>query len=252
MDPTALYYALSTIAQCAAALAAILGAFGLWRLDHLRELDRHEEEREPHIKQELLPLKVQREYEQEKTAMGTVMTEGERSSTSTAALTERMLELRLTRIDATRQFYKGEWSRFKNALVAVLFVILTILVLAIVGIPFVGTLHTWPWTLTILIIVASLGLGVGPAYMVWQAARSVGAVVMLALLALASPALAGPPVRCTTSEEQTLGRLHTRCDDGTRGIRRDHEILDRWDMRSTPRPSVLREQIRPQPKPPPR
>ena len=31
MDPaTPYYYALSTIAQCAAALAAILGAFGLW------------------------------------------------------------------------------------------------------------------------------------------------------------------------------------------------------------------------------
>jgi hypothetical protein len=37
MDPTALYYALSTIAQCAAALAALIGFLGLWRLDRLRE-----------------------------------------------------------------------------------------------------------------------------------------------------------------------------------------------------------------------
>jgi hypothetical protein len=37
MDPNALYYALSTIAQCAAALAALLGFLGLWRLDQLRE-----------------------------------------------------------------------------------------------------------------------------------------------------------------------------------------------------------------------
>jgi hypothetical protein len=36
MDVTALYYALSTIAQCAAAL---IGFLGLWRLDRLREED---------------------------------------------------------------------------------------------------------------------------------------------------------------------------------------------------------------------
>ena len=36
MDSTALYYTLSTIAQCAAALAALIGFLGLWRLDRLR------------------------------------------------------------------------------------------------------------------------------------------------------------------------------------------------------------------------
>ena len=36
MDPTSSYYALSTIAQCAAALAALIGFLGLWRLDRLR------------------------------------------------------------------------------------------------------------------------------------------------------------------------------------------------------------------------
>jgi hypothetical protein len=36
MDPNALYYALSTIAQCAAALAALIGFLGMWRLDRLR------------------------------------------------------------------------------------------------------------------------------------------------------------------------------------------------------------------------
>jgi exo-beta-1,3-glucanase (GH17 family) len=36
MSDTALYYALSTIAQCAAALAALIGFLGLWRLDQLR------------------------------------------------------------------------------------------------------------------------------------------------------------------------------------------------------------------------
>jgi hypothetical protein len=37
MDPTALYYAFNTIAQCTAALAALTGFLGLWRLDRLRE-----------------------------------------------------------------------------------------------------------------------------------------------------------------------------------------------------------------------
>jgi hypothetical protein len=39
MSDTALYYALSTIAQCAAALAALIGFLGLWRLDRLRDED---------------------------------------------------------------------------------------------------------------------------------------------------------------------------------------------------------------------
>jgi hypothetical protein len=42
-------------------------------------------------------------------------------------------------------------------------------------------------------------------------------VVVLLLLALATPVLAGP-VRCTTYEEKTLGRLQTLCDDGTRAV----------------------------------
>jgi hypothetical protein len=36
MDPNALYAALNTVAQCAAALAALIGFLGLWRLDRLR------------------------------------------------------------------------------------------------------------------------------------------------------------------------------------------------------------------------
>jgi hypothetical protein len=40
MTDTALYYAPNTIAQCAAALAALIGFQGMWRLDRL-----HDEER---------------------------------------------------------------------------------------------------------------------------------------------------------------------------------------------------------------
>jgi hypothetical protein len=36
MDPIHLLYARSTIAQCAAALAALIGCLGIWRLDRMR------------------------------------------------------------------------------------------------------------------------------------------------------------------------------------------------------------------------
>jgi hypothetical protein len=42
--------------------------------------------------------------------------------------------------------------------------------------------------------------------------------VLCFLLALASPAWAATPTRCTTYEEKTLGRLQTLCDDGTRAV----------------------------------
>ena len=44
MTDTALYYALSTIAQCAAALAALVGFLGLWRMDRLRDEERQVED----------------------------------------------------------------------------------------------------------------------------------------------------------------------------------------------------------------
>jgi hypothetical protein len=55
------------------------------------------------------------------------------------------------------------------------------------------------------------------------------------LLALASSALAGP-VRCTTYEEKTLGRLQTLCDDGTRATSTWSPTLGRWDTTVTPPP----------------
>src|SRR5882724_5218375 len=61
LDKNALYYAFSTIAQCAAALAALIGFLGLWRLDRLRE------EKEPfdrHIRQNAAGFISQRAQEQ--------------------------------------------------------------------------------------------------------------------------------------------------------------------------------------------
>jgi hypothetical protein len=54
------------------------------------------------------------------------------------------------------------------------------------------------------------------------------------LLLLASPALAA--TRCTTYAEKTLGRLHTLCDDGTRGLSTYNQTLGRWDTTVTPPP----------------
>jgi hypothetical protein len=54
------------------------------------------------------------------------------------------------------------------------------------------------------------------------------------LLALASPALAAP---CgLTSEEKTLGRLQTLCDDGTRAVSTWNKTLERWETTVTPPP----------------
>jgi hypothetical protein len=51
--------------------------------------------------------------------------------------------------------------------------------------------------------------------------------VLLLPLAWASVALAGP-VRCTTYEEQTLNRLQTLCDDGTRAVSTWSPTLQQW------------------------
>jgi hypothetical protein len=54
------------------------------------------------------------------------------------------------------------------------------------------------------------------------------------LLVLASPALAA--TRCTTYAEKTLGRLHTLCDDGTRGLSTYNKTLERWESTITSPP----------------
>lgn len=48
------------------------------------------------------------------------------------------------------------------------------------------------------------------------------------LLVLASPAPAGT-VRCTTYHKKSLGRLHTVCTDGTRGVSTWNRTLGHWD-----------------------
>jgi hypothetical protein len=64
-------------------------------------------------------------------------------------------------------------------------------------------------------------------------------VTLLLLLALASPALAGPPPRCLTYEEPTLNRMQTLCDDGTRATSTYSPTLRQWQTTITesPRPA---------------
>jgi len=57
----------------------------------------------------------------------------------------------------------------------------------------------------------------------------------LVLLALASPALAGPG-RCITYEEKTLGRLQTLCDDGSRAVSTWSPTLQQWTTTILPPP----------------
>jgi len=58
---------------------------------------------------------------------------------------------------------------------------------------------------------------------------------MLLRLALASPALAGA-VRCTTSEERSLGRWQTIYDDGTRAVTTWSALGGGWQTTITESP----------------
>jgi len=154
------YYGLSTIAQSAAALAAILASFGLWRFGYLLERYREEEERERQIKDALLPLRVQREYAQETTGV-------EQPPTST----ERTLDLQLTGTDWRRQFYRDEWRELITMLSVFLLVMLAIVALAVIGLAFPESLSPWVWTVRVGMMLAGLCLGIGPLVVIWRAAR---------------------------------------------------------------------------------
>jgi hypothetical protein len=60
------------------------------------------------------------------------------------------------------------------------------------------------------------------------------ALVLVAVVLLVRPAWSAP--HCMTSEEQTLGRLQTLCDDGTRAVHHWNKTLSRWESTVTPPP----------------
>jgi hypothetical protein len=61
------------------------------------------------------------------------------------------------------------------------------------------------------------------------------ALLIVAFVLLVRPALAGT-THCTTYQEQTLGRLLTLCDDGTRAVSTYNRTLERWDTTITESP----------------
>jgi hypothetical protein len=71
------------------------------------------------------------------------------------------------------------------------------------------------------------------------------ALLLVAFLLLVRPAWAA--TRCTTSDEKTLGRLYTVCDDGTRGISTYNKALERWESTVTesPKPSPCTGRLNP-------
>jgi hypothetical protein len=62
-----------------------------------------------------------------------------------------------------------------------------------------------------------------------------GVLGILLALSLANSTWSGT-VRCTTSEEKTLHRRQTICDDGTQAVSRYNRIVDRWETTITTSP----------------
>jgi hypothetical protein len=93
-----------------------------------------------------------------------------------------VLKVEMTRFDAL----PGEEQQLMTVLSAFLIGTLVILVLAMVGLAFVDVLCAWSWTSRLRIILTGFGLGLGPAYVVRQAARSSRTLVAPALLLAAS------------------------------------------------------------------
>jgi hypothetical protein len=234
MDPNALYAALNTVAQCAAALAALIGFLGLWRLDRLRA------ERE-----QALQLIYRRPY----MSLGAdqeIARLGEEFFVQNAEAYVRELEqtrgddapvgLKLKQATARWRAIPGEQRQLMEVLQRFLRRTLVILALAISGLVVADVLYSWVltrWLTGLLIIFAAYRLWRDTYAVVREAVRSTRALLILAtLLALVSPALAGP-VRCTTYEEKTMGRLQTLCDDGTRAVSTWSPTLQRWDTTVT-------------------
>jgi hypothetical protein len=189
MEPNTLSSALNTIAQCAAALAALIGFFGLWRLDRLREVQRQvrqdldqlrRRQLNESISSNLQEVDRRRRRELEESIRG-MLPNLDRSARPRPSLQEqpsprpsaqqgptlqKQIETTRTRL-ATVQ---SERRQLMDVLVTFLLGTLAVLVLAIGLIPFAEALSTRVWTMRVFITVLSLWLGVAPAYVVLQAA----------------------------------------------------------------------------------
>jgi hypothetical protein len=131
MSENALLYALSTIAQCAAALAALIGFFGLWRQDRLRErmniadrvIDGLRSDRADLVYRHFAPGSRDRRYFEQLSS----------------------LEQRLQEANKHLTAVQIEQQQLMDVLVRFLIGTLALLAVAIVLLAFADRLHTWPW-----------------------------------------------------------------------------------------------------------
>jgi cell division protein FtsB len=156
MDGTWLYYALSTMAQCAAALAALIGFFGLWRQDRLRErreavdqdIERLNKERHDLIFRHLAPDARDRAYSEQLSRF----------------------DQRIQQATTHRTEVRAQQQQLMDVLVRFLVGTLAVLAIAIVGLAFAEGLYTWVWPMRVFIIAAGFWLGGAPAYVILHAA----------------------------------------------------------------------------------
>jgi len=206
MDPTALYYALSTIAQCAAALAALIGFLGLWRLDRLRA------ERE-----QALQLIYRRPY----SILGAdqeIARLGEEFFVQNAEAYVRELEqalgadgpagLKLKQATARWRAIPGEQRQLMDVLQRFLRRTLVILALAISGLVVADALYAWVltrWLARLLVLLAAYRLWRDTAAVVREATRAPRAFAALALIGVLA-SLAPPLLLAAEPPQRTLIR----------------------------------------------
>jgi hypothetical protein len=124
----------------------------------------------------------------------------------------------------------GEQRRLMDTLSRFLRRTLVILALAISGLVVADALYSWVltrWLTGLLIVFAAYRLWRDTYAVVREAARSIRTLVIMALVLLASPALAAP-ARCTTYEERSMGCMQALCSDDTRAVSTWSATLQRW------------------------
>lgn len=185
MTENALYYALSTIAQVAAALAALVGFLGLWRLDRLRDERSQTEQRIAELLLRLAPETYQRyggSFLVEQARFFATSVQSDSKGDYTPAMESRFKRL-FARLDAL----PGEQRRLMCMLIVFLIVTLgVILAPAIAGIVHVEWLKTRAWTPWLLYGASGL-LAIAPICLMLLPTRSIR-------LNLTSWAVSGSPL----------------------------------------------------------
>lgn len=162
LDPNILFNAFSTLADVAAALAALIGFFGLWRLDRLREQQHRREETQRDIQRDIADFR-QRQFADSTASYLRTMRGEPPASPLTFPDEEQRLDQRLNLNRRYQEALQGEQRRLRRALWRFLLGTFAILAIAIASLTFVDVLCGWAWTARLLIIMAGVCLGIGPA-----------------------------------------------------------------------------------------